>query len=111
MLDRETLELVRTAVESSLHKKGFEIVVLDVAELSSFADSFVLCSAANVRQLRAIAEEIEAALAKGGHRHLHVEGLRSSEWVLLDYGHVIVHLMTEEKHGARCDDCGEFRAC
>jgi ribosome-associated protein len=99
MLATETVDLLRAAVSSAFDKKGFHIAVLDVSELTSYTDSFVICSAANIRQVGAIADEMGKRLRDLGRRPLHVEGERRSEWVLLDYGEFIVHLFTEEKRG------------
>ena len=97
MLDAETLELVRLTVQCAVDKKGFQISVLDVSTLTSYTDSFVLCSAANTRQMSAIAEEVGKRLRTAGRRPLHVEGASGSEWLLLDFGEFIVHLFTEDK--------------
>jgi ribosome-associated protein len=97
MVDAETLELLRLAVQCAVDKKGFQISVLDVSTLTSYTDSFVLCSAANMRQVGAIADEVGRRLRSAGRRALHVEGASGSEWVLLDYGEFIVHLFTEDK--------------
>jgi ribosome-associated protein len=97
MLAPEVLEPVRLAVAALLDKKAFQVVCLELTELTSFADSFVLCSAASDRQVGALADEVERRLRAGGRRPLHVEGEGATGWMLLDYGDFIVHVFTEER--------------
>jgi ribosome-associated protein len=97
MLPADTVELLKEAAAAALDKKAFQLVVLDLSQLTSFTDSFMICSAAGERQLGAIANEVEERLRAVGRRPLHVEGAGQSEWVLLDYGDFIVHLFTEER--------------
>jgi ribosome-associated protein len=95
--DDDTSWLLRFASAAAADKKAFDIVGLDVAPLTSFADFFLLCSGASARQVGAIADAIEERLRGGGRRPLHVERTSSSEWVLMDYGDLIVHIFTEER--------------
>jgi ribosome-associated protein len=67
-------------------------VVLDVGKLTSVADYLVVCSGGSDRQVRAIADHIDGSLARQSVHPLSIEGLSSSQWVLLDYGDVIVHI-------------------
>jgi len=67
-------------------------VVLDVGKLTSVADYLVVCSGGSDRQVRAIADHIDGSLAQQQISPLSIEGLSSSQWVLLDYGDVIVHI-------------------
>ncbi|HOC42798.1 MAG TPA: ribosome silencing factor [Thermoanaerobaculales bacterium] len=97
MLAPEVLEPVRLTVAALLDKKAFQVVCLELSELASFADAFVLCSAASDRQVGALVDEVQRRLREGGRRPLHVEGEGSTGWVLLDYGDFIVHVFTEER--------------
>ena len=99
MLPAEVLDPLRLAVEAARDKKAFHLVGIEVSELSSYTDSFLLCSGASVRQVGAIVDEVARRLRGSGRRPLHVEGERAAEWVLLDYGDFIVHVFTEEKRG------------
>jgi ribosome-associated protein len=96
-LAADTLASVQLAVRAAVDKKAFHVVGIEVAALTSFTDSFLLCSAASDRQVAAIVDEVQRQLGAGGRRPLHVEGERRSDWVLLDYGDFIVHVFTEEK--------------
>lgn len=90
---------VRIAVAAALDKKAFQVVCLEVSELTSVADCFVLCSAASDRQIGAVVDEVQQRLRGEGRRPLHVEGEGATGWVLLDYGDFIVHVFTEDRRG------------
>jgi len=70
--------------------------VLDLREVTSFADFFVVCSGTNVRQIQAITEEIGTQLDKRGERPVSVEGFGNAEWVLADYGDYVIHVFSEK---------------
>jgi ribosome-associated protein len=92
--DRAPLDLARRIVELAEDKKAADIVLLDLGELTSLADAFVICSGGSERQISAIADGIVAALRDEGIRPYGREGTSESHWVLLDYGDVIVHVFT-----------------
>jgi len=85
---------VRTAVEAGLARKAEDLCVLDLRELSSFTDFFIIAHGNSSRQNVAIAEGIEAALKPAGLRPISVEGRETAEWVLLDYGSIVVHVFS-----------------
>jgi ribosome-associated protein len=68
--------------------------VLDLREVTSFADFFVICSGSNPKQIQAIAEEIGAQLALRGEHPVSVEGFSNAEWVLADYGDYLIHVFS-----------------
>ena len=82
-------------VKAALGRKALGLVVLDVRELTSVADAFIICSGRSNRQVTAIAEFIITELKKVGIKPLSVEGKKEGHWVLLDYGHVIIHVFYE----------------
>ena len=82
-------------VKAVLAKKALRLVVLDVRNLTSVADAFIICSGQSNRQVMAIAEEIQKVLKKRKVLPLSVEGAGEGHWVLLDYGHVIIHVFYE----------------
>ena len=82
-------------VKAALGKKAMNLVALDVHELTSFADIFIICSGRSNRQVNAIAEHIQIDLKKHKIKPLSVEGVGDGQWVLLDYGHVIIHVFYE----------------
>ncbi len=97
MSDVETLEIIRTAARAAADKKAFEIVALEVSQLTSYTDSLLICSGGSDRQVGAISEEIQRRLRDSGRKPLHVEGASRSDWVLMDYGEIVVHIFTEER--------------
>jgi len=82
-------------IKAALGKKAMDLVVLDVRKLSSIADVFIICTGRSNRQVLAIAEHIQVDLKKHGIKPLSVEGKKEGHWVLLDYGHVIIHVFYE----------------
>ena len=97
MPDVDTLEIIHAAASAAADKKAFGIVALAVSELTSYTDSLLICSGGSDRQVGAIADEIQRQLRDAGRRPLHVEGASRSDWVLMDYGDVVVHIFTEER--------------
>lgn len=80
-------------------KKALDIVVLDLREITSLADHFIICTGTNVRQNQAIADEIHLKLKQRGDLPISVEGFENAEWVLMDYGDFIVHIFLEKTRG------------
>ena len=85
------------AAQAASSKKGTDPVVLSVGDVLSITDFFVIVSGSNPRQVRTIAEEVEAQVrAEGGPSPLRVEGLDDLHWVLVDYGEFVVHVFLQE---------------
>ena len=82
------------AITAALEKKAMDVVVLDLRKASAFTDFFVICTGGNARQIEAIADAVQSALAQRGTKPALVEGLRRSEWVLIDYFDFIVHIFS-----------------
>jgi len=91
---RPAIEIARRIVELAEDKKAADIVLLDLAGLTTMADYFVICSGGSERQLAAIADGIVDALRDERTRPIGREGTPASHWVLLDYGSVVVHVFT-----------------
>lgn len=91
----DSLGIAKICAAAADDKKAGDIVILDIASLTSFADYFVICSAPSERQVQAIVRNVEDELRKVSVRALSVEGLQTSSWVLLDLGDVIFHCFTE----------------
>ena len=90
-------ERVRLALHAAAEKKAHDLVVLDLREVASFTDYFVIASGTNVRQVQAVADEVQEQLRKHlSVRPARVEGYNSAEWVLLDYGDFIFHVFEEK---------------
>jgi ribosome-associated protein len=69
-------------------------VVLDLREVTSFADFFVICTGGNARQIQAISEEIGVQLGARGEYPVSVEGFKNADWVLADYGDYLIHVFS-----------------
>ena len=88
---------VATAVEAARDKKAMDTVVLDLRKADGFTDYFVICSGANARQITAIADAVQETLKQQlGERPAVTEGVKSSEWILLDYFNFVVHVFSRE---------------
>lgn len=93
----ESVHLVQEAAAAAADKLAVDIVAFDVSEQLAVADAFLLCSAPNDRQVRAIVEAIEDRLSGLGQKPAHREGERDNRWVLLDYLDVVVHVQHEDE--------------
>lgn len=90
------LSRVGCAVRAAADKKAGDLVVLDVGDLLSITDYFVICSGTSDRQVRTIVDEVQSKLREAGTRPLRTEGEAGGGWVLIDYGEFVVHVFTEE---------------
>jgi len=90
-------EWARSAARAASVKGGEDTVIVDVGDVLAITDAFVITSGRNGRQVKTIAEEVETRLkADSGISPLRVEGLADSQWVLLDYGDLVVHVFLDE---------------
>jgi len=92
--EQELLDIVQAAVQAAEDKKAQEIVVLKLAEITSFTDYFIICSGTSSRQVQAIADAVTEQLKKRGVRPLQIEGFANAEWILIDYGPFVVHVFS-----------------
>ena len=91
------VELVTIAAGSAADKLATDIIAYDVSEQLVITDAFLLCSAANDRQVKAIVDDIEDKLRKAGAKPVRREGEREGRWVLLDYLDVVIHVQHAEE--------------
>lgn len=87
---------VYTALHAASEKKAIDPVVLDLREIASFTDYFVIVSGANERQVQAISDEVYETLKKAGEAAARVEGYKTAEWILLDFGDFVVHVFEQK---------------
>lgn len=96
-IDGDTLRVAMVAVNAAEEKQGQNTIVLDVGDVLAITQLFVVTSASNQRQLRTIASEVsEKVRTLCGRSPSHTEGAGDDQWILLDYGDVVVHVFAEE---------------
>ena len=91
-----TLDIVKKAVLALEDKKAEDIRVIDITEVSSIADYFIIANGSNQNQLQAMLDAVDEALYKEGKKAKQVEGNQQSTWILMDYEDIIVHLFSKE---------------
>lgn len=91
--EQEMLSITCKAIDD---KKALDIKVIDIREVSVIADYFVITSGSNLNQVQAIVDNVEEQLGRAGFEPKQVEGTRSSNWILMDYGDIIIHVFDEE---------------
>lgn len=89
-------EIVKIAVKAMDDKKAEDIKVIRIGEVSSVADYFVIANGTNPSQVEAIVDAVDEELTKNNISALRTEGLRSSGWILMDYGDVVIHIFSKE---------------
>ncbi|MFA5182447.1 MAG: ribosome silencing factor [Syntrophales bacterium] len=88
-------ERVLCCINAALARKAHNLVVMNVSEISSFADYFLICSGASDRQVKALCSSIEESLKKAGMAPLGIEGEKHGRWALMDYDDVVIHVFLE----------------
>ena len=89
------IDALKIAINAADDKKANDLVVLDISKIASFASYFLICTGDSSRQMQAIADEVEKRMKECGIRPSHVEGYQNSEWILLDYGDMVLHIFSK----------------
>lgn len=89
-------ELAKKAYEYIDEKKGIDIKIIDISKISVLADYFIIAGGSNMKQIQSIADNIEEKLGKQGIAPKSVEGYQGSNWILMDYRDVIIHIFNQE---------------
>ena len=89
-------KMAKMAVEALEDRKGEDIHVIDISEVSTLADYFVIASGTNINQVQALADNVQEMLGRAGHMTKDVEGYDTGKWILLDFGDIIVHVFDSE---------------
>ncbi len=93
----ESKELAKIAVAAIEDKKGENVRVIDISEVSVIADYFIIANGTNKSQIQAIADNVEEQLYRQANAHpINIEGYREAGWILLDFEEVIIHIFSEE---------------
>ena len=95
--DTNVLQAVKVAYDAVSDKMGDDITVLDIRDVSIISEYFIIASANNSNQLKAMADHVQEKLHEIGVPMRHVEGVQSARWILLDFGHIIAHLFCKEE--------------
>ena len=91
-----TLQIIVNALED---KKAEEIQLIDISEVSTIADYFVITNGANMSQIQALADHVQEKLAMNGIHPRSVEGYNAANWILMDYNDILVHVFDKESRG------------
>lgn len=92
----QSQEMVKTAYAALSDKKGEDITIIDIRNVSVMADYFIIASGSNANQVQAMVDHADEELEKQGCTRRQIEGYRSANWILLDYGDIIIHVFDRE---------------
>lgn len=92
----QSAEMVKIAAKALEDKKAEDIRVIDIREISTIADFFVIANGTNANQLAAMRDAVDEELYKAGYHTKQVEGNQNSTWILMDYNDIIVHIFSDE---------------
>lgn len=96
MAEQNSKEMVRLAYEALADKKAQDIKIINIEEVSVLADYFIIASGTNRNQVQAMADNVDEMLHKAGYPVKQTEGYNTANWVLMDYGDIIVHVFDSE---------------
>lgn len=88
--------MAKMAVEALEDRKGEDVHVIDISEISTLADYFIIASGTNINQVQALADNVQEVLGRAGFDTKNIEGYESGKWILLDFGDIIVHIFDSE---------------
>lgn len=96
MTDNKTKEFATLAVEALEDKKGEDISIIDISEVSVIADYFIIAGGNNKSQIQALSDAVDEKLGRAGLPLKQIEGYNNANWILLDFGDIIVHIFDKE---------------
>lgn len=89
-------QMASIAYNALTDKKGEDVRVIQITEIASFADYFIIADGNNPSQITALVDNVEEKMSEAGFEPKRIEGVRNSNWVLMDYGDIIVHIFSKE---------------
>lgn len=92
----EAREMTKIAIEALEDKKAEDISIIDISEVSVLADYFIIASGSNKSQIQALTDSVEEKLGRNGCKVKQIEGYDTANWILMDYGDIIVHIFDSE---------------
>ena len=96
MTDNRSKEMTRLAISALEDKKAEDISIIDISEVSVLADYFLIASGSNRSQIQALTDNVEEKLVRAGYAKKQIEGYDTANWILMDYGDIIVHIFDRE---------------
>jgi len=95
-MEQKSLDMLKIAVEALSDKKGEDIKAIDISEVSDIADVFLIAGGANRSQVQALCDNVLEKLGRAGYPEKQVEGYDASNWILIDFGDIVVHIFDKE---------------
>lgn len=95
-MDRKSIEMAKLAIGALEDKKAEDIKVIDISEVSVIADYFIIAGGSNRSQIQALCDNVDEKLGRAGYPAKQTEGYDTANWVLLDFGDIIVHIFDKE---------------
>ncbi len=95
-MEKNSLEFVKIAIDALEDKKAEDIKVIDISEVSIMADYFIIAGGSNRSQIQALCNNVEEKLGRAGLPSKQIEGYETANWVLIDFGDIIVHIFDKE---------------
>ena len=92
----ESRTMARLVCDALEDKKALDVKVIGLEKISTLADYFIIASGANRNQVQAMADNVDEMLGRAGHQPKQVEGYQSANWILMDYGDIVIHIFDEE---------------
>ena len=89
-------ELAKIAIDAMEDKKAIDIKIIDIEKISTLADYFIIASGSNRNQVQAMADEVDEKMSRAGYEPKNIEGYRNANWILMDYGDLVIHIFDEE---------------
>ena len=93
---KQSQDMARIAYEALDNKKGEDIQIIEIKDISVIADYLIIANGTNTSQVQALADNVEESLSKQGYEPRAIEGIRNSSWILMDYNDIIVHVFSKE---------------
>lgn len=96
MTDNKAENMAKTAIEALKDKKGEDIRVIDIREISIIADYFIIVTGNNPIHVQTLSDNVQEQLAKSGYTTDKIEGFHGASWILMDYNDIIIHIFSKE---------------
>ena len=92
----ESRKMARMACDALEDKKALDVKVIGLEKISTLADYFIIASGANRNQVQAMADNVDEMLGRAGYHAKQMEGYQTANWILMDYGDIVIHIFDEE---------------